>query len=73
MTLNNCPNCRSPAAVIRYTKGISGIFHVWAQCEHCGRRTRDFIDNQEPTPDSTGGRFAALAWNSGDYIQEGRT
>lgn len=71
MTLNNCPNCRSPAA-IRYQKSGSGIFHVWAQCETCGRRTRDFLDYQEPTPDSTGGRFAALAWNSGDSIQEGR-
>lgn len=29
-------------------------------------RTREFIDTQEPGPDTTGGKFAALAWNGGD-------
>ena len=69
MRLNNCPACRSPAA-IRSRADSRGRFRVWVQCENCGRRTRDFTDNQEPGQDTPGGKFAVIAWNSGDYRQE---
>lgn len=70
MTLNKCQICRGPAAIRSRADGSGRYFHVWAQCELCGTRTRDFIDYQEPGQDSTGGKFAALAWNGGDYKQE---
>lgn len=64
MKLNNCPACGSPAA-IRYRRDDSkAIFHVWIQCNACGMRTRDFIDEQEPGINTSGGKFAAIAWNS---------
>ena len=72
MTLNNCPVCGGPAAIRSRADGRGRYFRVWAQCEQCGTRTRDFTDNQEPGPDSAGGMFAALAWNGGNHKQEAR-
>ena len=70
MKINSCPAC-SGAAAIRYRhEGGRPVFRVWVQCELCGMRTREFADLQDPGPDSTGGKFAVIAWNSGDYRQE---
>ena len=72
MKLNNCPACNGPAAIRSRADSRRQCFRVWVQCELCGMRTRNFIDYQEPGPDSTGGKFAALAWNGGDYKREAK-
>lgn len=66
MFIKNCPACNSPAA-IRYKKDDRRhCFHVWIECGQCGRRTREFTDMQEPDTGTGGGKWAVIAWNSGD-------
>ena len=70
MKLTSCPACGGPAAIRSRTDSRRHCFHVWAQCQHCGMKTREFTDRQEPGENSSGGKWAAIAWNSGDYRQE---
>lgn len=69
MRTNNCPNCGGAARIRHRLYGRASIFQVWIECGQCGARTRAFIDSQEPAWDTPGGRWAALAWNSGDITQ----
>ncbi len=66
MKLCNCPACNGPAGIRYRTDSRRHCFRVWIECGTCRSRTREFIDTQEPGPDTTGGKFAALAWNGGD-------
>ena len=72
MTINRCRACGSVAAIQYRRDDKARVFRVWVQCSQCGRKTRAFVDGKEPTTATAGGKFAAIAWNSGDIEQEAR-
>lgn len=63
----NCPICGGQPAV-RWTPGTgAGRFLVWVECEGCGTHTARYMDSGNPSEDSPGGKWAILAWNSGEH------
>lgn len=62
--LPNCSRCGQPAAIYTQYDREKSVYRVWAQCTGCGHSTRVFVDLTQPTADSTGTRFAKMAWNA---------
>ena len=61
-----CKNCGG-RPTIRWKPGTGRArFLVWAECTECGAHTSQYMDSGQPAEDSPGGRWAILAWNSGD-------
>lgn len=61
--------CCGGQAVIRSRPAAGKGFLVWVTCTSCGARTREYKESVQPTEDTPGAKWAALAWNSGDQAK----
>ena len=71
-TIEKCSVCGASAAV-RWKPGTGRArFLVWVECTECGTHTRQYMDGGQPAEDSPGGKWAILAWNSGEQNKQER-
>ena len=71
-TIEKCSVCGASAAV-RWKPGTGRArFLVWVECTECGTHTRQYMDSGQPEEDSPGGKWAILAWTSGEQNTQER-
>jgi len=61
------PDMRRTARGKMDTRHRAGGFLVWVECTECRTHTARYMDSGNPSEDSPGGKWAILAWNSGEH------